>query len=170
MDGSEPEAGLVSLNGKLYGTTNSGGQHFNGTAFSATTAGSEHVVYDFKGGSDGANPEAGLVVFKSTLYGTTAAGGAAGVGTVFWGEPIGKRARAARLQERIGGFGSAKFPGRRRRVALRNDVNGRSESVRDDFQSNAVTPAYVRGSVTIQNMLITKRTVAIPTMMARGPA
>ena len=84
LDGTEPEAGLVSLGGKLYGTTNAGGKNFDGTVFvTSTTAGSEHVIYNFKGGSDGQNPEASLIAYKGKLYGTTAGGGAANLGTVF---------------------------------------------------------------------------------------
>src|SRR5579862_8114661 len=74
QDGQGPLAGLVAVNGVLYGTTSAGGLG-HGTVFSITTDGSENVLYRFKGGSDGANPEAGLLAINGVLYGTTAAGG-----------------------------------------------------------------------------------------------
>lgn len=82
-DGTGPEAGLLNVGGKLYGTTNAGGEHGDGILFSVTTAGAERQLYSFKGGSDGANPEANLISLSSTLYGTTAGGGASNAGTVF---------------------------------------------------------------------------------------
>jgi uncharacterized repeat protein (TIGR03803 family) len=90
-DGSEPFSGLINVNGRLYGTTFSGGKsgcqnNFGcGVVYSITTSGSEKVVYRFKGGSslDGGNPLAGLVEMNGTLYGTTYGGGADGLGTVF---------------------------------------------------------------------------------------
>ena len=82
-DGSEPEAGLVAVGGKLYGTTNTGGAHFKGTVFVTTTAGSENVLYSFKGGGDGESSEANLLYYKGMLYGTTTIGGTPNQGTVF---------------------------------------------------------------------------------------
>ena len=90
-DGGFPEAGLLNVNGTLYGTTLRGGahceggsQHGCGTVFSVTTSGEETVLHSFGGGSfDGALPRAGLINVKGTLYGTTANGGASGYGTVF---------------------------------------------------------------------------------------
>jgi uncharacterized repeat protein (TIGR03803 family) len=79
-DGKIPRAGLIDVNGTLYGTTASGGTHGYGTVYSITTTGTERVVYSFAGGSDGANPIAGLIDVGSTLYGTTYAGGAGGCG------------------------------------------------------------------------------------------
>lgn len=46
-------------------------------------AGTEHVVYRFKGGKDGAYPTAGLIDVKGELYGTTPDDGADSSGTVF---------------------------------------------------------------------------------------
>ena len=83
-DGSNPDAGLIDLNGTLYGTTSEGGgSNNNGTVFRVSRSGKEHVIHKFKGESDGADPEAGLVAVKGTLYGTTFAGGADDFGTVF---------------------------------------------------------------------------------------
>ena len=82
-DGKFPFAGLININGTLYGTTALGGANRYGTVFSVTTTGAEKVLYSFGGDSDGANPYASLINVKSTLYGTTDAGGAYGSGTVF---------------------------------------------------------------------------------------
>jgi uncharacterized repeat protein (TIGR03803 family) len=88
-DGEGPDAGLTSVNGLLYGTTEYGGGSSNaGTVYSITLAGTEKVLHRFRSGSsDGANPESGLVDVKGKLYGTTANGGRSGClngcGTVF---------------------------------------------------------------------------------------
>ncbi len=74
-DGEHPKAGLVALNGSLYGTTASGGRHCAyfgcGTVFEVSTSGQERVLYTFKGGTDGAYPQAGLTALNGALYGTT---------------------------------------------------------------------------------------------------
>jgi uncharacterized repeat protein (TIGR03803 family) len=84
-DGANPEAGLLNVNGTLYGTTYSGGAYGYGTVFAIASSGTKTVIYSFKGGSDGANPAAGLINVNGTLYGTTQAGGAyeSCCGTVF---------------------------------------------------------------------------------------
>jgi uncharacterized repeat protein (TIGR03803 family) len=101
-DGREPRAGLIDINGTLYGTTYSGGNyiHISGTVFSITPGGTEKVLYSFGGGSGygGPNPAAGLVDVSGTLYGTTSRGGdlkcqdqyGHGCGTVFSITPSGK--------------------------------------------------------------------------------
>ena len=74
-DGAHPYAGLIVLNGTLYGTTEQGGTKGAGTVYKVSTGGSEHVVYSFKGGSDGQYPYARLLVYNGALYGTTYQGG-----------------------------------------------------------------------------------------------
>ena len=98
-DGAGPVAGLLDINGMLYGTTESGGRHFAGMVFSLNpTTGAETVLYSFKGyPSDGAEPVAGLVSVDGLLYGTTEDGGRGkcyteggdyvGCGTVFSVDP-----------------------------------------------------------------------------------
>jgi uncharacterized repeat protein (TIGR03803 family) len=88
-DGVQPEAGLIAVNGTLYGTTYFGGTNgcnggFGcGTIYSIGTSGEERVLYQFKGGADGAYPVGDLLNIKGRLYGTTSSGGAYGNGTVF---------------------------------------------------------------------------------------
>jgi len=81
LDGSNPLAGLIDVNGTLYGTT-SGGAGGSGAVFSITTDGVEKVVYPFDG-IHGSEPAAGLIDVKGVLYGTTPIGGVKNVGTVF---------------------------------------------------------------------------------------
>jgi uncharacterized repeat protein (TIGR03803 family) len=99
-DGQNPRAGLLEVNGTLYGTTEWGGggtcefgtsKRFYGcgTVFSLSASGVLQVLHSFAGGTDGANPEADLTDVNGTLYGTTRAGGTtsgcadAGCGTIF---------------------------------------------------------------------------------------
>jgi uncharacterized repeat protein (TIGR03803 family) len=85
-DGTYPFAGLIDVNGTLYGTTSGGGNGscgVCGTVYSVNTSGSEKVLYSFGGGSDGKDPVAGLIDVKGTLYGTTFGGGSSGYGTVY---------------------------------------------------------------------------------------
>ncbi len=84
-DGVAP-GGLIDVNGALYGPTYHGGTYNEGTIFSVTTAGAEHVLHDFAGYPDGGEPSASLTDVRGTLYGPTAYGGAEdGVddGTIF---------------------------------------------------------------------------------------
>jgi uncharacterized repeat protein (TIGR03803 family) len=87
-DGSFPSAGLLNVNGTLYGTTTYGGGTCEiygcGTVYSITQRGTEKVLYSFgyKAG-DGHYPSAGLIKVDRTLYGTTYNGGRTGLGSVF---------------------------------------------------------------------------------------
>jgi uncharacterized repeat protein (TIGR03803 family) len=83
-DGDFPLAGLIDVNGMLYGTTANGGDANKGTAFSVNpTTGAETVLHSFDSASDGQIPVAGLIDVKGMLYGTTEYGGTVGAGTVF---------------------------------------------------------------------------------------
>src|SRR5580700_4768037 len=84
-DGSNPYAGLVMLNGTLYGTTSSGGAYGKGTLYSITPTPSVTytTVWAFGSQSDGAQPRADLIVVNGTLYGTTVNGGTYNQGTVY---------------------------------------------------------------------------------------
>jgi hypothetical protein len=63
-----------------------------GTVFSASTSGTEQVLYSFAGRPDGAWPQTNVINLKGALYGTTVYGGTGkcknkgylpGCGTVF---------------------------------------------------------------------------------------
>jgi uncharacterized repeat protein (TIGR03803 family) len=94
-DGTYPSAGLVNVNGTLYGTTVAGGAINGGTVFAITPSGTETVLHSFGGGSgDGVHLDAGLINVKGTLYGTTSLGGTScarkgGCGTIFKVTPSG---------------------------------------------------------------------------------
>lgn len=85
-DGADPEAGLIELNDKFYGTTKFGGIVGAGTIFDVGTTGRESVLHYFGFGSyDGEDPEAPLADVNGKLYGTAflAGGGPCGCGIVF---------------------------------------------------------------------------------------
>ena len=91
-DGASPWAGLLELNGSLYGTASAGGSDGLGVVFSLSPSGSEQVLHSFARGSDGAMPFSGLIDLNGTIYGTTSEGGStlgckrfggSGCGTVF---------------------------------------------------------------------------------------
>lgn len=83
-DGQSPDAGVIYVKGKLYGTTLAGGAYGAGTVFSITTGGIEKVLHSFgRKAGDGEGPQAPLFDMQSTLYGTTVYGGSSGWGTVF---------------------------------------------------------------------------------------
>jgi uncharacterized repeat protein (TIGR03803 family) len=90
-DGNDPTAGVIFVNGHMYGTTRFGGKYLAGTVYELRprrNSWKERVLYMFTGGSDGSLPEGGLVADASgNLYGTTLGGGSGcggyGCGTVF---------------------------------------------------------------------------------------
>jgi uncharacterized repeat protein (TIGR03803 family) len=89
-DGGYPEAGVIAVSGKLYGTTVSGGTlGLYGTVYESDTSGHEKVLHNFGGTGDGATPTADLIEHNGVLYGTTRYGGNAhcygtsSCGTVF---------------------------------------------------------------------------------------
>ena len=99
FDGDKPLSTLAFVDGRLWGTTNEGGEHLGaggirkGTVFAIDVkTGRETFLYSFKGNRDGERPAAGLILAGTTLYGTTVRGGAAcvvflGCGTVFSIDP-----------------------------------------------------------------------------------
>jgi uncharacterized repeat protein (TIGR03803 family) len=112
-DGEHPYAGLISVNGALYGTTslggggncpNQGSGPGCGTVFEISPTGTERVLYAFQGGLDGANPFAGLTEMNGWLYGTTFFGGGSGCqaglgcGTVYAINPSGTESVVYRFQ------------------------------------------------------------------------
>jgi len=84
-DGIAPAAGLVNVDGTLYGTTTEGGAYGDGTLYSITPSGTETVLYSFAAGGSPTN--GALLNVDGTLYGT-AGGGCCGV--VYAVAPSGK--------------------------------------------------------------------------------
>jgi uncharacterized repeat protein (TIGR03803 family) len=93
-DGQYPVGALIiDSSGNLYGTTEGGGSHGNGTesvggtAFKLAKSGTtwtETVLHNFGSGTDGKSPRASLVMDSSgILYGTTFLGGTSSLGTAF---------------------------------------------------------------------------------------
>jgi uncharacterized repeat protein (TIGR03803 family) len=122
--GTIPVAGLIDVNGTLYGTTYYGGTHvcnsvyFCGTAFSITTGGKYEVLHNFAGGArDGYFPQAALLDVNGTLYGTTSAGGKYSRGTVFSVTTTGK-------EETLYDFGTSGFFDGSTPLSALIDVNG----------------------------------------------
>ncbi len=112
-DGAVPYAGLTNVSGTLYGTTSAGGGtgcggKGCGTVFKITTAGTETVVYSFKGGIDGAQPLAQLTNVGGILYGTTyyGGGGSSSAGTIFKIKTSGKET----VLYRFAGFPDGQSP------------------------------------------------------------
>src|ERR1700722_19246671 len=99
LDGLWPQAGVIDVNGTLFGTTPAGGAGDSGTVFAIDgKTGAERVVYSFcnqgKGVDcvDGEGPDAALIDVNRLLYGTTQSGGnvgcdGQGCGTVFSIDP-----------------------------------------------------------------------------------
>lgn len=83
--GQNPVAGVIDVDGTLYGTTAWGGGgtcEFDttrfvgcGTVYALTASGTETVLHTFVGGTDGSNPESDLLSANGALYGTTTSGG-----------------------------------------------------------------------------------------------
>jgi uncharacterized repeat protein (TIGR03803 family) len=117
-DGLNPQAGLIHVNGTLYGTTVQGGKYNCGTVFSITTTGAERVLYSFVAASnDGCQPAAGLISLGGRFYGTTAYGGAYNHGgTVF---SIGTTGAGERVLHSFGSGSDGKYP-----VAAVRELNG----------------------------------------------
>lgn len=93
-DGAVPVGTVISKNGTLFGTTQSGGNYCAGstgcgTVFSVDAKGNEQVIHSFGGSGDGASPDGALLDVDGTLYGTTDSGGKYAGGTVFSIQPDG---------------------------------------------------------------------------------
>jgi uncharacterized repeat protein (TIGR03803 family) len=83
-DGTNPQGGLISVNGLLYGVTPGGGDSRCGNVFSLNpSTGQEIVLYKFQGGNDACGPVGNLAHFNGVLYGASPFGGLYFYGTVF---------------------------------------------------------------------------------------
>jgi uncharacterized repeat protein (TIGR03803 family) len=83
-DGANPLAALVLSGNTLYGTTDAGGFHGNGTVFKIDTDGNQFLtLYDFPTPTQGYDPTGVLALNGDTLYGTTQEGLRPSYGMVF---------------------------------------------------------------------------------------
>jgi uncharacterized repeat protein (TIGR03803 family) len=86
-NGASPFLGALTQgrDGKLYGTTYSGGVSGMGTVYRFNqTTNFIQVLHSFAGGTDGSSPAGGLTLATDgNYYGTTNYGGSAGVGVLF---------------------------------------------------------------------------------------
>jgi uncharacterized repeat protein (TIGR03803 family) len=82
-DGITPAAGLIDVNGMLFGTTVTGGANRGGTVFTMSATGAQYRVLHSFDGKDGFGPEAALINVRDTLYGTTSGGATYSGGTIF---------------------------------------------------------------------------------------
>jgi uncharacterized repeat protein (TIGR03803 family) len=112
-DGAVPYAGLLNVEGTLYGTTQYGGAYNAGTAFAISASGTDSVLHSFGGPGDGGYPYAALINVAGTLYGTTVIGGAScgsyhvtGCGVVF----SLTRSGAETVLHSFGGAGDGVYP------------------------------------------------------------
>ncbi|HEY2476092.1 MAG TPA: choice-of-anchor tandem repeat GloVer-containing protein [Candidatus Cybelea sp.] len=113
QDGAVPYAGLLDVEGTLYGTAQYGGANDAGIVFAITTNGAVTVLHSFGGPGDGGYPLTGLVKVNGTLYGTTVVGGAScgqyhltGCGVVFSITQFGQE----KVLHSFGGSGDGVYP------------------------------------------------------------
>jgi uncharacterized repeat protein (TIGR03803 family) len=89
--GANPRGDIIlHSNGKIYGTTSTGGAFNAGTIYSFDpTSGSHTKLFDFNGLSEGKRPNSGLMLASNGfLYGTTTEGGTSSVGIIFSFDPV----------------------------------------------------------------------------------
>jgi gliding motility-associated-like protein len=85
---NQANIGLTEVNGKLYGSTATGGNNNHGYIFSYDiTSKAYSQVYSFNADIDGANFSAGWTLNNAKLYSTSQGGGANGYGTLVEFDP-----------------------------------------------------------------------------------
>lgn len=83
-NGFVPKGSLLLIGDYLYGTTEFGGIHGNGTVFRIHTDGSDFsIIANFEMGVTGGHPKCALYFDGTYLYGTNTNGGANNSGTIF---------------------------------------------------------------------------------------
>jgi uncharacterized repeat protein (TIGR03803 family) len=85
-DGNDPLGAPVVFKGAVYGTTNAGGKHKQGTVYELVPAKNGkwtyRVIHQFTGHKDGGRSQSSLTIHDNKLYSTTRYGGAS-FGVVF---------------------------------------------------------------------------------------
>jgi uncharacterized repeat protein (TIGR03803 family) len=94
-DGTDPSTPILGSDGNFYGTTEYGGNRFNGgTVYKMTLGGELTTLYSFctsKECPGGASPEGIIQASDGNFYGTTGGGGnASNMGTIFSISPTGE--------------------------------------------------------------------------------
>ena len=91
-DGGWPSNLVFDHAGNIYGTTETGGEQYEGTVYELSPNGSgytEQILYQFTAGDSGEGPTGLILDSAGNLYGTTYTGGAGGCGTVWELSPSG---------------------------------------------------------------------------------
>jgi uncharacterized repeat protein (TIGR01451 family) len=93
VNGSLPRSKLLRIGTQLYGTTNAGGSHEEGTIYRLNIDGSGfQVLHSFSAAETGSGQTAALIQGSDGfLYGTARIGGASGKGTIFRLHPDGSQ-------------------------------------------------------------------------------
>lgn len=93
-DGHTPSGALIEgEDGLLYGVTQKGGKHNQGSIFRIHPDGTGFTTVVSFSGANGAEPFGSLLSYHGRIYGTTSTGGAFGHGVIFSVRPDGKNFR-----------------------------------------------------------------------------
>lgn len=83
-NGTSPYGSLLISNGKMYGTTYTGGANGEGCIFRIDTNGNGYKdMHDFAKAADGENPSGSLILSNGVLYGMTQTDAVYGYGTLY---------------------------------------------------------------------------------------
>lgn len=111
---NQANIGLTEVNGKLYGSTATGGNNNHGYIFSYdVTSKAYSQVYSFNADIDGANFSAGWTLNNAKLYSTSQGGGANGYGTLVEFDPSSSKLKVLSdltVQNGLGIYATPVFP------------------------------------------------------------
>ena len=111
---NQANIGLTEVNGKLYGSTATGGNNNHGYIFSYDiTSKAYSQVYSFNADIDGANFSAGWTLNNAKLYSTSQGGGANGYGTLVEFDPATSKLKVLSdltVQNGLGIYATPVFP------------------------------------------------------------
>ena len=111
---NQANIGLTEVNGKLYGSTATGGNNNHGYIFSYDlTSKAYSQVYSFNADIDGANFSAGWTLNNAKLYSTSQGGGANGYGTLVEFDPATSKLKVLTdltVQNGLGIYATPVFP------------------------------------------------------------
>ena len=111
---NQANIGLTEFNGKLYGSTASGGTNNHGYIFSYQLSNGNYIQeYSFNSDIDGANFSAGWTINNGKLYSTSQAGGLNGYGTLAEFDPTTAKLKVLSdltMQNGMGVYATPIFP------------------------------------------------------------